>query len=68
MSLHDLIVKEFERTKSLSALIYLINMGEKSNFYLKETDISCLAAILKKESLFGVARVKKNKVLILQRN
>ena len=67
MSLHDLIVKEFERTKSLSALIYS-NMGEKSNFYLKETDISCLAVILKKESLFGVARVKKNKVLILQRN
>ena len=32
MSLHDLIVKEFERTKSLSALIYLIEHGREIEF------------------------------------
>lgn len=32
MCLHDLIVKEFERTKSLSALIYLIEHGREIEF------------------------------------
>ena len=32
MYLHDLIVKEFERTKSLSALIYLIGHGREIEF------------------------------------
>lgn len=30
--LHDLIVDEFERTKSLAALIYLINAGRELEF------------------------------------
>lgn len=30
--LHDLIVEEFERTKSLSALIYLIEHGREIEF------------------------------------
>ena len=32
MCLHDLIVKEFEQTKSLSALIYLIEHGREIEF------------------------------------
>ena len=32
MCLHDLIVKEFERTKSLSSLIYLIEHGREIEF------------------------------------
>ena len=32
MWLHDLIVKEFEQTKSLSALIYLIEHGREIEF------------------------------------
>lgn len=32
MNLHDLIVAEFERTKSLSALIYLIDNGRELEF------------------------------------
>ena len=32
MYLHDLIVKEFEQTKSLSALIYLIEHGREIEF------------------------------------
>ncbi len=32
MCLHDLIVKEFERTNSLSALIYLIEHGREIEF------------------------------------
>lgn len=32
MSLHDLIVREFERTKSISALIYLIEHGREIEF------------------------------------
>lgn len=32
MYLHDLIVQEFEQTKSLSALIYLIEQGREVEF------------------------------------
>lgn len=32
MCLHDLIVEEFEQTKSLSALIYLIEHGREIEF------------------------------------
>ncbi len=34
MPLHDLIVDEFERTKSISALIYLIDHGRELEFSL----------------------------------
>lgn len=33
--LHDLIVKEFERYKSLSALIYLIDRGRELEFSVR---------------------------------
>ncbi len=33
--MHDLIVAEFERTKSLAALIYLIDRGRELEFSLK---------------------------------
>lgn len=43
MNVHDLIVKEFERTKSISALIYLIERGRELEFslYGREYFISC---------------------------
>lgn len=43
MCLHELIVDEFERTKSLSALIYLIDKGRELEFSLhgKRYFISC---------------------------
>ncbi len=43
MYLHDLIVAEFERTKSLAALIYLIDRGRELEFSLngKTYFISC---------------------------
>lgn len=42
MDLHDLIVKELEQTKSLAALIYLIDHGRELEFslYGKEYFIS----------------------------
>lgn len=43
MCLHELIVDEFERSKSLSALIYLIDNGRELEFslYGKKYFISC---------------------------
>lgn len=61
MCLHDLIVKEFERTKSLSSLIYLIEHGREIEFSFEGRNFFLSCSHSQKMYLFGV--IKKSKVL-----
>lgn len=59
MYLHDLIIADFERTKSFSGLIYLLSNGRELEFslYGKKHFISCDKS--SNETLFGKARLEE---------
>lgn len=60
MCLHDLIVKEFERTGSVSALIYLIEHGREIEFSFEGKKYFLSGSNSEKKYLFGA--IKRNKV------
>lgn len=64
MYLHDCIVEEFEQTKSLAALIYLIEQGREIEFLFEGEKLLFIPQQSPKKGYpFGVTKAQKNRAL-----
>lgn len=68
MYLHDCIVEEFEQTKSLAALIYLIEQGREIEFLFEGEKLLFIPQQSpKKEYPYGATRAQRNRALTVRR-